>query len=129
MSSADAKSFVERLIGPVAEEPLEGPAPEAAACFRAVPETQHPPSMLMLRFRDGNAKAIGYAYLIDSDFNPSVGITLSFVGHRVTVQGRHLDRLFDKLGGHRVEWIREVDERTVTDERLTVVSRIHVTVS
>lgn len=66
--------------------------------------------MLDLRFKDGNATALSYAYLVAVRFNPSEGLELEFTGHRVTLKGRGLSRLYRGLLAHVVGHVQEVDE-------------------
>lgn len=72
--------------------------------------------MLELRRKDGTAIALGYAWLERAEFDPSVGITLSFSGKTVKITGRELNRerrpnvrLFAGILRHRVPWIQEAD--------------------
>lgn len=75
--------------------------------------------MLELRKKDGNVLAIGYGWMERVEFNPSEGITLSNVGQKIRIKGRHLNaevrpsiRLFEGLTRHRVSFIQEADEPT-----------------
>lgn len=73
--------------------------------------------MLELRKKGGNILAVGDAWLDKAEFDPSVGIVLSFGGHKITICGRGLnaevppeERLFQGICRHRVPWIQEADE-------------------
>lgn len=73
--------------------------------------------MLELRKKDGNVKALGYSWLSQADFDPSIGITLHFGSQQVKILGRNLNaehrpnvRLFAGILRHRVPWIQEADE-------------------
>jgi hypothetical protein len=72
--------------------------------------------MLEIRFKDGRRRALGYAWLHDVEFDPSVGMTLHFGSRKVKIIGRNLNReissshyLFDAIVRHRVPWIKEAD--------------------
>lgn len=72
---------------------------------------------LELRYKTGNATALGYAWIERIEFNPSVGITLHALGQQVIIRGRNLNaeirpglRLFQAMLRHRVPWIQEADE-------------------
>ena len=78
--------------------------------------------MLELRKKDGNILAVGYAWLDKAEFNPSLGITLSLGGQKITIRGRNLNaesrpnvRLFQGICRHRVPWIQEADEPTIME--------------
>ena len=90
-------------------------------------------AMLELRKANGNILAVGYGWLERVEFDPSDGITLHFVGHKIRIQGRHLNsearphlRLFQGLVRHKVPWIQEADRATVleADKSATVVEII-----
>lgn len=89
--------------------------------------------MLELRKRDGNVKAVGYAWLSQVEFDPSIGITLHVGGQQIRIRGRNLNaecranvRLFQGLVRHRVPWIQELDEPALmqTGEGETVIEKI-----
>lgn len=89
--------------------------------------------MLELRKKDGNIKAIGYAWLSQAEFDPSVGITLHVAGQQIRIVGRNLNaevrpnvRLFESLLRQRVLWIQESDEPTLmqAEPEDTVIDRI-----
>ncbi len=73
--------------------------------------------MLELRKKNGNIKAIGYAWLERIEFDPSEGITLYVAGHQIKIKGRNLNtdlgdhvQLFQGITRHRVPWVQESDE-------------------
>jgi hypothetical protein len=89
--------------------------------------------MIELRKKDGNVRALGYAWLGQADFDPSNGITLDFGRQKVRIRGRNLNQpsgsggqLFDGICRHRVAWVREADELSAmkTGEHETLVEQI-----
>lgn len=125
----DAESFVNKYASPT---PGEGAAANVhpisgeLQCFGVAQENRSAPPMLVLRARTGDERALMYSYLVDIDFNPSQGIVLRFVNRKVTLKGRHLRAIFQRLVDHRVAWVQEVDETTVEDETATAVSTIEI---
>lgn len=49
---------------------------------------------LGFRLKDGRMKSLQYMHLMETEYNPDVGIILEFVGHRVTLVGRNLMQLY-----------------------------------
>ncbi|HZZ82687.1 MAG TPA: hypothetical protein VFE62_29585 [Gemmataceae bacterium] len=91
--------------------------------------------MLELRRRGGNITGLGYAWLERAEFDPSVGITLYFLGKMVRITGSNLNaevrahvRLFNGILRHRVPWIQETDQATAmrAGRDAIVVERIEV---
>lgn len=89
--------------------------------------------MLELRRKDGNIRAIAYAWLESVEFDPSSGLTLHAAGKSIYIRGRHFNtevrpavRLFDGLIRHRVPWVREASEKELIEspEHATIVERI-----
>lgn len=125
--------FTSRIAPPKSEREEPQEAPENLGAFgwlrgrdrdRAV--------MLELRRKDGSMVALGYAWLVRVEFNPSGGITLRFADQQVKIIGRNLNaevrpnvRLVDGLVRHRVPWIQEANEpiRLGADRRATVIER------
>ncbi len=91
-------------------------------------DPQARPSNAMLDFWlvSGNERAFAYTHLYDADFNPSLGIVLTFSDHQVTVHGRHLRELYRAIKRHRVVYVWEADEPTVRllPASVPVVTRI-----
>ena len=56
---------------------------------------------MTLRHRDGRLLALTYSYLSGVAFDPATGITLTFVGHAVSIQGRRLKPVFDAVASQR----------------------------
>ena len=91
--------------------------------------------MLELRRRSGNITGLGYSWLERAEFDPSLGITLYFLGKTVKIIGSNLNaevranvRLFAGILRHRVTWIQEADQATAmrAGKEVTVVERIEV---
>ncbi len=89
--------------------------------------------MLELRKKNGNIRAIGYSWVEQVEFDPSVGITLLVGGQKLRIKGRNLNsesrplvRLFQGITRHRVPWIQEVDEPAAVqaDKAATVIEAI-----
>lgn len=104
-----------------------------AGYFGVLRGTSERAVMIELRQRDGNIKAIGYAWLERMEFDPSEGITLFAAGWEITIAGRNLNReirpnlrLFEALTRHRVPWVREAVEGEVmqTQESAAVIESI-----
>jgi hypothetical protein len=62
---------------------------------------------LGFRFRDGRMKSLPYSYLLETEFNPDVGIILDYAGHRVTLYGRNLKDLYLSIEDEEVGEITE----------------------
>lgn len=85
--------------------------------------------MLELRFKNGNAKALAYSYLVSIDFDPSKGIRMDFSGYDVGITGRNLHPLFAGLCAQRVAAVNETDElhaEATLPDTATVVTGIEV---
>ncbi|MDX1968857.1 MAG: hypothetical protein SFV23_16905 [Planctomycetaceae bacterium] len=88
---------------------------------------------LELRKKDGNIRAVGYAWLQELDFDPSIGITLHLPTGKIRILGRNLNaenrlniRLFQGITCQRVPFLQEADEVALMQapETQTVVERI-----
>lgn len=79
-------------------------------------------SRIGFRFADGRRKSLPYTQLVETEYNPDVGIILEFIGHRVTLTGRNLVRLYaefeDEVVGEVTE--RHAHEMMVPDTDLFV---------
>jgi hypothetical protein len=80
--------------------------------------------MLEFRQRNGNIRACGYAWLQQAEFDPSIGIVLSFGTVQVTLIGRNLNtevrptvRLFQGITRQKVPYLQEADEATILRSR------------
>lgn len=89
--------------------------------------------MLQLRKKDGNIDAPSYGLLERAEFDPSEGITLHFVGQKIRIRGRNLNkeirpsiRLFEGITRHRVPWLQEAGETAAigADINQTVIESI-----
>lgn len=92
--------------------------------------------MLEVRHKDGRISGFAYAWLDSIDFDPSVGITISFSGRKVILTGRNLNQEMrpnvSLLGGllrHRIPWIAEASGHTLLESppTITVIEEIKVT--
>lgn len=84
-------------------------------------------------FRNGRRKSLPYMQLVETDFDPDVGIILTYVGHRVTLTGRNIKELAIRF---EEEQVGEVYEQHMRDlepadpgernawERTTVIEQI-----
>ncbi len=102
-------------------------------CFGWLRGVRERSLMLELRQKNGNIRAVAYAWLESVEFDPSEGITLHVGGKAIRIRGRHLNtevrplvRLFEGLIRHRVPWVREASgrERLESPEQPTVIDRI-----
>jgi hypothetical protein len=89
---------------------------------------------LQFRLKTGQCRSFPYGWLGPVHYDPSRGITLTFVGdisHKVTIEGRNLaaevaesvDLLNRGILRHRVVWIREMEAgecRQLPEDVLTV---------
>lgn len=89
--------------------------------------------LIEFRLKNGNVRALGYAWLHQAEFDPSIGIILSFGTMQVTLTGRNLNaelrpnvRLFQGLLRHRVPYVQEADEATILQsaDHETIIERI-----
>ncbi len=77
------------------------------------------------RFIDGRMKSLPYTHLIETEFNPDVGIILEFVGNRVTISGRNLVDLYNAFEDEEVgEVVEQHLNELATPESATYVRRI-----
>lgn len=133
MSDKFLRQFTEKLgNGHHHEEQADEP-PEDLGAFGWLRGSKERAYMLEVRRKDGNIKALGYAWLESCDFDPSEGITLRFTGQAVRLVGRNLNRemrphlkLFEGLVRHRIPWIQEADEPTAMTaaKQATVIERV-----
>lgn len=86
--------------------------------------------MVEFRFKNGNAVALAYSYLVKASFDPSAAILLDFSAHTVRLSGKNLAPVFAGLVSQRVAVVTEVDDlqaEAVLGEDATVVTGIEVT--
>jgi hypothetical protein len=88
---------------------MEPVKPYAVSTIQPPPVGDETPAMLVLQFRDGRSTAISYSYLYRIDFNGVDLITLFFVDDVVTLRGRDLTVLIDRLHRHSETCLTEVD--------------------
>ena len=91
---------------PSSEKALEGDR----EAFSAVSADQTQKMMVVLRFKNGTAKAISYSYLFDIDIDPSNAIVMDFIRSEVRIEGRNLWPLFSGLSAHRIAKVEEIDD-------------------
>lgn len=83
--------------------------------------------MLECRLKDGTIQALAYTYLVKADFCPQKGISLAFVGHKVSIEGRNLSSVFKRLVRHEVNFICERDSFHDTgDQQEVFISSIAI---
>lgn len=89
--------------------------------------------MLEFRRKDGNVRALAYAWLESAEFDPSEGISLQFGSRKIRLIGRNLNLaepsgigLFTAITRHRVSWVQEADEPAFLQavDTATVIERI-----
>lgn len=69
-------------------------------------------SRIGFRFLSGLMKSLPYSHLVETEFDPAVGVVLQFVGHKVTLAGRNLVGLYQSLEDGTVG---EIVEQHVND--------------
>jgi hypothetical protein len=96
------------------------------AAFRHLAEAQQGfDSRIGFRFVDGRMKSLPYTYLVETEFNPDIGIILQFVGHRVTIAGRNLVSLYHGLEDGAVgELVEQHANEMAVEESAAFISRI-----
>ncbi|GJM45213.1 MAG: hypothetical protein DHS20C21_20550 [Gemmatimonadota bacterium] len=131
--SNDAHSFVKKYADPPGDDSDEPQAPAKVhpisgevECFGIAKANRMAPAMLVLKQKNGNQKALMYSYLVEINFDPSEGIVMKYVSHSVTIKGRHLGAIFERLVEHRISWMQEVEESAIVDETATAVSGIEI---
>ncbi len=60
------------------------------------------------RFANGAMKSLLYTHLLETEYNPDIGIILTYAGHRVSITGRNLIELYLRI---EEEIVCEVVER------------------
>lgn len=126
----------DRILGRRAAAPEDDPdAAEDCGAFGYLRGARDRAVMIDFRLAAGGREAFPYAHLERVSYDPSGGLTLWFLGARVTLAGRNLGRataagagLLDALHRHRVPWVAEVDELrgALAGAEAVVVTRIDV---
>ena len=128
--NSDAESFVEKYAVSPDEKNERAELHSISGdcqCFGATAENRRPPAMLVFKTKTGEQRALMYSYLVEINFNPSEGIELRFVSHKVLIGGRNLSPIFDRLVQHRVAWIQEINESTTNRaEDATIVGLLRI---
>jgi hypothetical protein len=80
------------------------------------------------RLTGGRRRGLKYLHLVEPDYNPDAGgIHIEFVGHKVVIEGRNLEALYEGLCD---EEIGEITERHANDlgldEREPYIERIRI---
>lgn len=77
----------------------------------------------------GRQRGKPWSAIDEIEFDPSIGITISFMNHMVVIEGRRLDEIYEKLLSQRVVFIREADHASekLAGEAQTVVTSITLT--
>ncbi len=83
-------------------------------------------SMLRFRFQDDTWRCLPYYSLLSLNFDPNLGIELTFPNAHVSIRGRNLFDLFSKIGDHGVRWVWEASraEYLQADESAPVIESI-----
>lgn len=73
------------------------------------------------RFKDGRMKSLPYSHLVETEFNPDLGIILEYAGHRVTLYGRNLVDLYlhfeeEDVGEVTESHVNEIELSTMPQE-------------
>lgn len=95
-------------------------------CFGRLRGVRDRAAMLEFRKKNGNIRALGYGWLEEAEFDPSVGITLHFVDRKIRIVGRNLNTstkelpgMFESILRHRVAWIREANKSEIISANMT----------
>ncbi|HEY1719448.1 MAG TPA: hypothetical protein VGH42_14305 [Verrucomicrobiae bacterium] len=86
------------------------------------------PRMLDIRATVRQSVALPYSFLEMVQYDPSVGLLLTFAVCEVRIEGRCLDELYNGLVQHTVEYIQENDakyENTVAEKK-PFISRVEI---
>jgi hypothetical protein len=97
------------------------PLPRPGDEYQAHARSSNKP-VLTLRFLLADASVRGFSYanldtidLVDGDrpdSGPAIIVRFACItGLEARIEGRHLDRLYDQLGHHRIAWVRELPPR------------------
>ncbi len=98
--------------------------PATAVPFRHYITKTHA-ARLGFRFRNGARRSLSYVALVETQFNPSVGIILDFIGARVTIHGRNLEPIYDGIEDEDIgELIEQHTRDLALEERETWIDRI-----
>lgn len=113
-------SLLQKYVNQKGDSPAETgsePEPDDLGAFGLLRGTRERAIMLELRKKNGNVRAIGYAWLERAEFDPSGEITLVAAGQKIRLIGRNLNaeirpnvRLYQGITRHRVIWVQEADE-------------------
>lgn len=104
-------------------KPVDEPEPHEPSIVRG---DGHLPR-LEIREASGDSRSLPYSSLQYINFNPSVGVTLTFSACEIELHGRNLRPLFDALNAHNVKTILVVsDEFSEADLDATVVESCRV---
>jgi hypothetical protein len=117
--SSRVNSFETIIEGAAAKKPAPEGEEKSERFFGYVTGIQDRAHNLELRKAAGPWPFIEYSYLTGGEQVHAGEFLLRFAtGERVTVRGRHLRPLYEKLLRHRVTWLREAeeDERGPADE-------------
>lgn len=80
-----------------------------------------------VRSENGSRYGFGYAHLVWTTLNPSQRLVLHFSTHTVTVEGRNLRELYERVLRHEMQTLEGVGERHDPGEgEGPVVHRVHV---
>ena len=94
---------------PQDDEPFPHPSPAQAEYGQI--EAEGTAVTLDLRKKNGDRETFPYSYLVRMQFDKSGIITLKFSDTKVTITGRNLTGLYDKLRDYKVTSIQENDDR------------------
>lgn len=108
------RSFGQRFRPDSAVVPALVPSPaspedEISAYSTTNPASRRQQISLELRWKKGNTYALSYAYFVGVGLDGGT-MTIDFTGFKVTLKGKNLVELKDKVRFQLVEFIQEVDE-------------------
>jgi hypothetical protein len=111
----DRTSLVEQLLDHQTAKKMPAGDEETERFYAFVPGVQDRAQNIEFRKREGAWPFLEYSYLVGGEAVHAGEFVLRFAsGERVTVRGRHLRAMYEKILRHRVVWVREgeADEQT-----------------
>jgi hypothetical protein len=102
---------------------------EGGEAFSVLSAARMQKVMVEFRFKNGNAKALAYSYLVSIDLDPSAEIVMDFSVCKVRLVGRNLRPLFAALLSQRAAFVQETDElhaEATIPKDATVITQIEL---
>lgn len=83
---------------------------------------------LEVRLKNGNSVGCAYSYLVSPDCEGNGKITLEYTNRTVTIKGRHLRELYQRILDHAVQYVQEYDllQHGEVDEDVPCIDSIQI---